>query len=90
MCIRDSSTPLYLAAAQADLIALIKPQFEAGPARVKKGIVRDANVHAEVCEDISGFIESQGWRVRGLVPCPIEGGDGNREFLIAATRGDLP
>jgi 23S rRNA (cytidine1920-2'-O)/16S rRNA (cytidine1409-2'-O)-methyltransferase len=84
------STSLYLAAAQADLIALIKPQFEAGPARVKKGIVRDADVHAEVCEDIRIFIEGLGWRVRGLVPSPIEGGDGNREFLIAATRGELP
>ena len=82
-------TPLYLADARADLIALIKPQFEAGPARVKKGIVRDANVHAEVCEDIRVFIEGLGWRLRGLTPSPIEGGDGNREFLIAATRGDL-
>ena len=56
---------------------------------MKKGIVRDADVHAEVCEDIRGFIEGLGWRVRGLVPSPIEGGDGNREFLIAATRGEL-
>ena len=52
--------------------------------------MRDADVHAEVCEDIRLFIEGLGWRVRGLVPSPIEGGDGNREFLIAATRGDLP
>ncbi len=81
-------TPLSLATPQAELIALIKPQFEAGPARVKKGVVRDADVHAEVCEDIRQFIEGLGWRVRGLIPSPIEGGDGNREFLIAATRGD--
>jgi 23S rRNA (cytidine1920-2'-O)/16S rRNA (cytidine1409-2'-O)-methyltransferase len=83
-------TPLDLAAERADLIALIKPQFEAGPARVKKGVVRDADVHAEVCADIRLFLEGQGWHVRGLIPSPIEGGDGNREFLIAATRGDLP
>ena len=81
--------PLELAAECADLIALIKPQFEAGPARVKKGLVRDAQVHDEVCEDIRLFLEAAGWRVRGLTTSPIEGGDGNREFLIAATRGDL-
>ena len=81
-------TPLDLAAERADLIALIKPQFEAGPARVKKGVVRDADVHAEVCADIRLFLEGQGWHVRGLIPSPIEGGDGNREFLIAATRGE--
>ena len=81
-------TPLDLATERADLIALIKPQFEAGPARVKKGVVRDADVHAEVCADTRLFLEGQGWRVRGLIPSPIEGGDGNREFLIAATRGE--
>jgi len=81
-------TPLDLAAERADLIALIKPQFEAGPARVKKGVVRDADVRAEVCENIRLFLEGQGWHVRGLIPSPIEGGDGNREFLIAATRGE--
>ncbi len=81
-------TPLDLATERADLIALIKPQFEAGPARVKKGVVRDADVHAEVCADIRLFLEGQGWHVRGLIPSPIEGGDGNREFLIAATRGE--
>ncbi len=81
-------TPLELATQRADLIALIKPQFEAGRARVKKGVVRDADVHAEVCEHIQLFLEGLGWRVRGLIPSPIDGGDGNREFLIAATRGD--
>ena len=78
---------LTLAADKADLIALIKPQFEAGPARVKKGIVRDALVHDEVCGDIRAFIQSQGWSVHGIVPSPIEGGDGNREFLLHATKG---
>ena len=78
--------PLELATDRADLIALIKPQFEAGPARVKKGLVRDAQVHDEVCEDIRLFLEAAGWRVRGLTSSPIEGGDGNREFLICASR----
>jgi 23S rRNA (cytidine1920-2'-O)/16S rRNA (cytidine1409-2'-O)-methyltransferase len=77
---------LQLAAAQADLIALIKPQFEAGPERVKKGIVRDASVHEEVCATIRAFIETQGWSVTGVTPSPIEGGDGNREFLLHAKK----
>lgn len=78
--------PLSLAAEGAELIALIKPQFEAGPERVKKGIVRDAAVHDEVCNTIRTFIEAQGWRVSGITPSPIEGGDGNREFLLHATK----
>ena len=78
--------PLSLAAPQADLVVLIKPQFEAGPARVKKGIVRDAQVHSEICADIRSFVEGLGWRVHGITASPIEGGDGNREFLLAASR----
>jgi 23S rRNA (cytidine1920-2'-O)/16S rRNA (cytidine1409-2'-O)-methyltransferase len=75
-----------LAKPVSQLVALIKPQFEAGPERVTKGIVRDPQVHAEVCETISAFAASLGWRVRGVIPSPIEGGDGNREFLLAADR----
>ena len=70
----------------AHLIALIKPQFEAGKANVKKGVVRDPAVHAAVCDDIAAFVVSQGWTVAGVIPSPIEGGDGNREFLLAAQR----
>ena len=77
---------LALAAAQADLVALIKPQFEAGRAAVKKGVVRDAKIHADVCARVRGEIEALGWRFIGLVASPIEGGDGNREFLIHAAR----
>ena len=75
-----------LAKPVSQLVALIKPQFEAGPERVTKGIVRDPQVHAEVCETISAAATSLGWRVRGVIPSPIEGGDGNREFLLAADR----
>ena len=67
-----------------DLIALIKPQFEAGRAALKKGIVRDAAVQAAVCDDIAACVASLGWTVAGVIPSPIAGGDGNREFLIAA------
>jgi 23S rRNA (cytidine1920-2'-O)/16S rRNA (cytidine1409-2'-O)-methyltransferase len=72
---------------RAALAALVKPQFEAGPSRVRKGIVRDAAVHVEVCRDISAFVESLGFDVIGIEPSPIAGGDGNREFLLGARRG---
>ena len=78
---------LSLAAPDAWLAALVKPQFEAGRGRVNKGVVRDAAVHAEVCEDIRAFVAGLGWRVLGVVPSPVEGGDGNREFLLGAARG---
>ena len=76
-----------LAAPGATLIALIKPQFEAGRERVKKGVVRDAAIHQAVCDDIAAFTASLGWRVFGIIPSPIAGGDGNAEFLLAAARG---
>jgi 23S rRNA (cytidine1920-2'-O)/16S rRNA (cytidine1409-2'-O)-methyltransferase len=75
-----------LAKPAAQLVALIKPQFEAGPERVTKGIVRDPAIHAEVCERISTLTTSLGWRIHGVIPSPIEGGDGNREFLLGAAR----
>lgn len=68
----------------AHLVALIKPQFEAGRAHIKKGIVRDPQVQAAVCADIEAFVSSLGWRVAGIVPSPLLGGDGNREFLLGA------
>jgi 23S rRNA (cytidine1920-2'-O)/16S rRNA (cytidine1409-2'-O)-methyltransferase len=77
---------LALVKSPAQLIALIKPQFEAGRAQVKKGIVRDAAVHAAVCDDISAFVASLGWRVLGIIPSPIAGGDGNAEFLLGAAK----
>ncbi len=75
---------LALAAVPAQLVALIKPQFEAGRGQVKKGIMRDPAVHAAVCADIAVFVGSLGWRVLGVVPSPITGGDGNAEFLLGA------
>jgi len=70
----------------ADLIALIKPQFEAGKTHLKKGIVRDPAVHASVCDSIAAFAVSLGWDVAGVIPSPIAGGEGNREFLLGARR----
>jgi 23S rRNA (cytidine1920-2'-O)/16S rRNA (cytidine1409-2'-O)-methyltransferase len=69
----------------AALVALVKPQFEAGRERVRKGIVRDEAVHREICEDIAAFAQELGFRIAGVVPSPITGGDGNREFLLGAT-----
>ncbi|MDP1626847.1 TlyA family RNA methyltransferase [Parvibaculum sp.] len=77
---------LELAERGACLVALIKPQFEVGPENVGKGgIVRDPALHERVTADIAGWLEKEmGWRVIGIVESPIQGGDGNREFLIAA------
>jgi 23S rRNA (cytidine1920-2'-O)/16S rRNA (cytidine1409-2'-O)-methyltransferase len=72
---------------QAELAVLVKPQFEAGRDHVKKGIVRDGAVHRAVCEDMRAFVASLGFEVMGLMPSPIEGGDGNREFLLGARIG---
>ena len=76
-----------LLAPRAQLLALIKPQFEATRRHLKKGIVRDEAVQKTVCEDIAAHIESLGWQVGGVVPSAITGGDGNREFFIEASRG---
>jgi 23S rRNA (cytidine1920-2'-O)/16S rRNA (cytidine1409-2'-O)-methyltransferase len=77
---------LALAAPGAHLVALIKPQFEVGKGRVGKGgIVRDPALHAEVCATISEWLAAQpDWRVLGVTDSPIEGAEGNKEFLIAA------
>jgi 23S rRNA (cytidine1920-2'-O)/16S rRNA (cytidine1409-2'-O)-methyltransferase len=76
---------LALAKPPAQLVALIKPQFEAGRGALKKGVVRDAAVHEAVCDDIAAFVSTLGWRVLGVTPSPIAGGDGNAEFLLGAT-----
>jgi 23S rRNA (cytidine1920-2'-O)/16S rRNA (cytidine1409-2'-O)-methyltransferase len=77
---------LNLAAPHAQVVALIKPQFEASPRNVKKGIVRDPAVHAAVCDEIAAFVRSLACTVTASFPSAIAGGDGNREFFIAAQR----
>jgi 23S rRNA (cytidine1920-2'-O)/16S rRNA (cytidine1409-2'-O)-methyltransferase len=77
---------LPLAARGAKLVALIKPQFEVGPAFVVKGIVKDEAKRQETCATIDALIRAAGWTIDGLIPSPIEGTDGNREFLIGATQ----
>ena len=76
---------LSLAVPGAFLVALIKPQFEAGKERVGKGgIVRDPAIHREICDTISAWLDAQtGWHVLGICESPITGAEGNREFLLA-------
>ena len=70
------------------LIALIKPQFEAGRAEIGKGgVVRDPDVHARVCAEVAAWLEGRSWAVEGVTPSPITGPEGNVEFLIAARKG---
>jgi 23S rRNA (cytidine1920-2'-O)/16S rRNA (cytidine1409-2'-O)-methyltransferase len=78
---------LGLAKPQAQLVALIKPQFEVGPERVGKGgVVRDPVLHQEVCERIAAWLTGRGWDVAGIVESPIRGPEGNVEFLVYAHR----
>lgn len=82
--------PLALAAERATLVALIKPQFEAGPKEVGKGgVVRDAAIHQAVCDRVAAWIGAQpGWSVVGLAESPIQGPAGNKEFLLSARKGE--
>jgi len=82
--------PLALAAERALMVALIKPQFEAGPKEVGKGgVVRDPAVHQEVCRRVAAWVGAQlGWSVIGIAESPIQGPAGNREFLLYARRGE--
>ncbi|MCY1376985.1 16S/23S rRNA (cytidine-2'-O)-methyltransferase TlyA [compost metagenome] len=79
---------LALAAPGADLITLIKPQFEAeGPKAVgKKGVVKDPEAHAAAVAKVRGWLEEIGWTVREVADSPIIGGDGNVEFLLWAQK----
>jgi 23S rRNA (cytidine1920-2'-O)/16S rRNA (cytidine1409-2'-O)-methyltransferase len=80
--------PLALCADGAWAVALIKPQFEAGPAAVgSKGVVRDPAVHTAVCDRVRAWWDAlPDWRVLGITESPITGPEGNREFLIAAEK----
>ncbi len=79
--------PLSFAATQARVMALIKPQFEAGRDEVGKGgVVRDPAVHGRVCSDVSMWLTNSGWTVEGITPSPITGPEGNVEFLVAALK----
>jgi 23S rRNA (cytidine1920-2'-O)/16S rRNA (cytidine1409-2'-O)-methyltransferase len=78
---------LALATPGTEMVALIKPQFEAGVGRRKRGVVKVAGQHRQVCDHVSKLIEALGWNVIGIEVSPILGGEGNREFLIGARLG---
>nr|WP_277622595.1 TlyA family RNA methyltransferase [Sphingomonas telluris] len=79
--------PLKLAKPRAKLVALVKPQFEAGREEVGKGgVVRDPDVHERVCTAAKDWVASQGWDVLGVTPSPITGPEGNVEFLLGAVK----
>lgn len=82
--------PLGLAGSGADLVTLVKPQFEAeGPKGAgKKGVVKDPAAHAAAVTSVSAWLESVGWSVQVTTTSPIVGGDGNVEFLLWAKRRD--
>jgi 23S rRNA (cytidine1920-2'-O)/16S rRNA (cytidine1409-2'-O)-methyltransferase len=78
---------LGLAKPGAELVALVKPQFEAGRAEVGKGgVVRDPEVHQRVCDAAAEWVAAQGWTVLGVVESPITGPEGNVEFLLGAVK----
>ncbi len=79
--------PMSFARDSAQLVALIKPQFEAGKAEVGKGgVIRDSAIHARVCAEVQDWLESAGWPVKGLTESPITGPKGNVEFLVWAVK----
>lgn len=77
--------PMSFAKPGARLLALIKPQFEAGREEVGKGgVVRDPDVHLRICSEVKSWLTREGWNVEGVTESPIKGPEGNIEFLIAA------
>lgn len=79
--------PMGFAKPGARLVALIKPQFEAGRDQVGKGgVVRDPELHQAICDRVCAWLEGEGWAVAGVTRSPITGPSGNVEFLVAATR----
>jgi 23S rRNA (cytidine1920-2'-O)/16S rRNA (cytidine1409-2'-O)-methyltransferase len=78
---------LSLAAAPMHLLALIKPQYEAERKHAKHGIIRNAMVHQQICDDITAFAASLGCTDIEVFPSSIKGGDGNIEFFLGARRG---
>ena len=80
---------LHLASPDAWAVLLVKPQFEVGPLGVsRRGIVKDDDLREAALADVTAWVKSQGWQVLGSMDSPIPGGEGNREYLLAAKRAE--
>jgi 23S rRNA (cytidine1920-2'-O)/16S rRNA (cytidine1409-2'-O)-methyltransferase len=78
-------------APQADVLVLVKPQFEVGRAEVGRGgLVKDPRLHARALREVADFAQAQGYGVAAAAPSPIEGAEGNREFFLHLRRGAPP
>jgi 23S rRNA (cytidine1920-2'-O)/16S rRNA (cytidine1409-2'-O)-methyltransferase len=75
-----------LLAPRAQLVALVKPQFETKRSALKKGVLRDEALQRQICAEMAEVVAGLGFAVSGPIPSPIEGGDGNREFLLGGER----
>jgi len=87
-CLKVLEIPLGIAAAGADLVTLVKPQFEVGRSGIGKGgIVKSQDAALQALDDVKDWVSLQGWAVRGSDTSPITGGSGNTEFLLHAVKG---
>ncbi len=78
---------LELVKSRAELVALLKPQFEVGREHVGRGgMVTDSAQHERVCDEVATFLEAKGWSTHGIISSPVDGGDGNAEFLVGAVK----
>jgi len=79
--------PLTLAATSADLVTLVKPQFEVGKAGIKRGgLVKSESLALQALSDVSAWVTAQGWHVVATCRSPIKGGSGNTEYLLHARK----
>jgi len=86
-CMKVLERPLSLAARTADLVTLVKPQFEVGKAGIKRGgLVKSESLALQSLSDVSAWVTRQGWHVVATCRSPIKGGSGNTEYLLHARR----
>lgn len=86
-CMKVLERPLTLAATSADLVTLVKPQFEVGKAGIKRGgLVKSESLALQALSDVSAWVTTQGWHVVATCRSPIKGGSGNTEYLLHARK----
>ena len=86
-CMKVLERPLTLAARTAELVTLVKPQFEVGKAGIKRGgLVKSESLALQSLSDVSAWVTRQGWHVVATCRSPIKGGSGNTEYLLHARR----